>query len=243
MKNRTVSRFYMIPEKLYLYPESKICEGAKLLYPLLVSLSKKTGYCYATNKYLGKYRNKSTGTISKFVSQLNHEGFIRVQITNNGSGRRIFIVPDGQITPLKVEEKEKANVQLIEDLSTSLQIQMRQNYTNNNSTTLTSNEYPLFKIQETPFSNNEHHIINTKEETKIITKTEYLKFVRIFELQGNKVYCDVDYFYTLMKNHNWKIDTEENPEDWKSYFCKFNDIFKDVDNKKYSKFGNWSNKF
>ena len=73
---------------------SKLKPNAKLLYGEITALSNKEGYFFATNRYFANLYNVTKNTISLWVSQLFHEGFINVELIKIGeqiTERRISI--------------------------------------------------------------------------------------------------------------------------------------------------------
>lgn len=54
---------------------------------LIISLTLKNGYCYASNEYLAKYINVSKRTISDSLSKIKRLNYIIVKYENNN--RRI----------------------------------------------------------------------------------------------------------------------------------------------------------
>jgi hypothetical protein len=73
--------------------EVRYCEGlhpgAKLLYGNLKGLSSKNGYCYACNDYLAGLYGVHKGSVSRWVSELQEKGFVRVML--NPNERRIYV--------------------------------------------------------------------------------------------------------------------------------------------------------
>ena len=66
--------------------------NAKLLYAEISSLTKSSGYCWATNEYFADLYGLAPATISRLVSQLEARGYIRCEMaaTEVGSERRIY---------------------------------------------------------------------------------------------------------------------------------------------------------
>lgn len=66
----------------------------KLLYAVITVLSNKEGYCFASNKYLSELFYSDPHTISKWVSNLNDNGFVCLEMIKNNKGeiiqRRIY---------------------------------------------------------------------------------------------------------------------------------------------------------
>ena len=74
---------------------SNLKPNAKLLYGEITALSSKEGYCFATNNYFAKLYNVTKNTISLWVSQLNKEAFISVELIKKGeqiTERRLGII-------------------------------------------------------------------------------------------------------------------------------------------------------
>ena len=55
----------------------------KLLYGEITSLSNKNGYCYAQNRYFADLYNVSIETVSRWLSNLQKCGFIRIEVKRN----------------------------------------------------------------------------------------------------------------------------------------------------------------
>ena len=77
---------------------SKLKPHAKLLYGEITALASKEGYCFASNRYFANLYEVTKNTISSWISDLNKEGFITVQIIKEGNQvieRRIGITQKG----------------------------------------------------------------------------------------------------------------------------------------------------
>lgn len=79
----------VIPAKVR-YSE-KISAAAKLLYAEISALCNKEGFCWATNKYFADIYKLDARSISRLVSELKDNGFIRYTI-DQGEQRRITIL-------------------------------------------------------------------------------------------------------------------------------------------------------
>lgn len=68
----------------------------KLLYGEITSLSNKNGYCYAQNRYFADLYNVSIETVSRWLSNLQKCGFIKMEVKRNENkeviARYIYIV-------------------------------------------------------------------------------------------------------------------------------------------------------
>jgi len=97
--------------------DKKLTPNAKLLYGEITALCNQQGYCWAGNDYFAKLYKVSKSTISRWISQLNHQGYIDVEIVyKNGSKeieeRRISLPEGGGIRKDEVggiRKKRKGN--------------------------------------------------------------------------------------------------------------------------------------
>lgn len=79
MENEEINfaNFVVIPTEVLC--DTKLSLGAKLLYGVVVTLTKKEGYCFAGNSYIAKILNVSTDTVSRWFSELVKTGYINVE--------------------------------------------------------------------------------------------------------------------------------------------------------------------
>jgi len=61
---------------------AKLNSTDKLLMGIINSLAYEKQYCYASNEYLSKRLNISRRTISKSLSKLKRENFIKIEVNN-----------------------------------------------------------------------------------------------------------------------------------------------------------------
>lgn len=73
------SGFLFIPEHIMERDDLSLQE--KCVYGRIIGLTKKEGYCYATNEWLGLKLNMSGKTISRHISSLTNKGFLYLEIT------------------------------------------------------------------------------------------------------------------------------------------------------------------
>ena len=88
--------YVMVPRILY-NDKLSFCEAN--LLGLIISLTLKNNYCYASNEYLANYLNKSKRTITESLSKLKKLKYIYIKYINGG--RRIYLNSD--MIPLKDE--------------------------------------------------------------------------------------------------------------------------------------------
>lgn len=79
MENEEINfaNFIVIPTEVLC--DTELSLGAKLLYGVVVTLTKKEGYCFAGNSYIAKILNVSADTISRWFSELVKTGYINVE--------------------------------------------------------------------------------------------------------------------------------------------------------------------
>lgn len=82
--------YSVIPSPILFHKD--IPGNAKLLYAVLTNLCDSEGYCWASNEYLAALFEISERTVSRWISQLEKLGFIRLEMVSNakGSERRIY---------------------------------------------------------------------------------------------------------------------------------------------------------
>lgn len=73
--------------------------NAKLLYGEITSLANSKGYCWATNKYFMDLYDLSDRSIQRMLKQLSDKKYIRIEITENNTYRKIFLTntPDKNV--------------------------------------------------------------------------------------------------------------------------------------------------
>ncbi|MBR2711538.1 MAG: helix-turn-helix domain-containing protein [Bacilli bacterium] len=100
----------IIPAEIRL--DENLKDKAKLLFGVILTLSIKTGYCFASNKYLAKELNVSTTTISILIKELIDRGYVTSEFiyregTKEILNRYLRIVKEGYLSMLKDPLKGK----------------------------------------------------------------------------------------------------------------------------------------
>ena len=60
--------------------DEKLKPNEKLLFSEITSLANKEGYCYATNKYFADLYKVSTRSITKWIANLEKQGYIETEM-------------------------------------------------------------------------------------------------------------------------------------------------------------------
>ena len=116
-----INYYSIIPATVRYDKELKANE--KLLYGEITALSNRNGYCYAQNRYFANLYNVSIETISRWLSHLQKQGYIQIEIKRNECkeviARYIYIVdtpycqenqyPSPQKDQEGIDEKVKDN--------------------------------------------------------------------------------------------------------------------------------------
>jgi len=149
----------------------------KILYAEITALSNKDGYCSASNSYFAKLYGKSTETVSRWISNLEKEGYLNVIIeTKKGNLRKIYPIDkkinsiDKNVNTLltkksrPIDENVKHN-----NINTILQDSININNKKNNNTT---SEKETFSKKE---SASKSEKTSEKEKTSSYSNTDIYK--------------------------------------------------------------------
>lgn len=75
----------------------------RLLLIHIISLCKKNGYCWATNRYFCDIYNVTQVTISKSISNLATFGYIKTEYDNKGTNNSKRIIKLSEVLNLKIK--------------------------------------------------------------------------------------------------------------------------------------------
>ena len=75
----------------------------RLLLIHIISLCKKNGYCWATNRYFCDIYNVTQVTISKSISNLATFGYIKTEYDNKGTNNSKRIIKLSEVLKLKIK--------------------------------------------------------------------------------------------------------------------------------------------
>lgn len=89
-----INYYAVIPATVRYDKRLKFAE--RLLYGEITALANRNGYCYAQNRYFAELYNVSIETISRWLSHLQQQGYIQIEIKRNDNkeiiARYIYIV-------------------------------------------------------------------------------------------------------------------------------------------------------
>lgn len=72
--------------------DKRLKPNAKLLYGEITALCNQEGFCWADNAYFSRLYEVDHKTISRWISQLENGGYLKIQhFPENGNTRKIFI--------------------------------------------------------------------------------------------------------------------------------------------------------
>lgn len=115
--------------------DKKLKPNEKLLYGEIVALTGKTGECWATNRYFSQLYDVTIPVVSKWISNLSKNGYIRVETIkkqNNEIEKRVIkIVNAIETTTQVIVEEKKKDDNLANDFEKLWQIYPRKNGKNN----------------------------------------------------------------------------------------------------------------
>ena len=134
--------FAIIPAPVRYCKDLKANE--KLMYGELTALSNDKGFCFASNEYFSNLYEVSKTSISKWISNLEKNGFIKIKMiyepgTKQIKQRRIYIAPLLKKSSIPIEEK--LNTPIEEKLKDIYILTNNNNININNSTKSKKRQY------------------------------------------------------------------------------------------------------
>ena len=105
------SYFTVVP--LWILQHKELTPNAKLVYGIISSLTRKSGYCYASNSYIADVLNSNATSVSKFVNQLAKLGCITIEYKYGKNKecieRRIYLKETEYMARPVSEENEESS--------------------------------------------------------------------------------------------------------------------------------------
>tara|TARA_R100001480_G_scaffold89833_6_gene96626 strand:- start:947 stop:1849 length:903 start_codon:yes stop_codon:yes gene_type:complete len=122
----------------------KLKANEKLMYGEITALTNDKGFCFASNEYFAMLYGVSKTSVSKWISNLENNKFIRIKMiylqgTKQIKERRIYINPLLKKSSIPIEEKLNTPIEekLKDNILTNIN-NIYTNYTNNNNNTTKS---------------------------------------------------------------------------------------------------------
>jgi hypothetical protein len=145
--------FYAVIPATVRYCEHLI-PTAKLLYGEITALSNERGYCWAGNSHFARLYNVSDFTVSRWISQLEKHGFVRVQIDKEAGNQRLIYINDAvpllRKSAIGIDEKRNT---LLRKSARGIDEKRKQNNTMNNKENNTVNS--ASRAQNQPYVENQ----------------------------------------------------------------------------------------
>lgn len=87
--------------------DANVSDFAKVLYSEILALSKKNGFCWATNEHFAKAFSKHEMTISKAISELKNANYLKVESTRSNLGiqRKLFALSENANSAISKKTK------------------------------------------------------------------------------------------------------------------------------------------
>jgi len=98
--------FSLIPSGIL--EKKDLSDGSKLTYALILGLSNKYGYCFATNTYLSESRNTSVSTIQRQLAELKQHGCVVIEFNSKNDRRITPVILASQFEKVAKNSKNKA---------------------------------------------------------------------------------------------------------------------------------------
>lgn len=154
-----------------------ITPNSKLLYAEITALADKKGFCWANNEYFSQLYNVSKTSISKWVSQLEKEGYIDTHLiykegTKQIVNRYIKIIKD------PIEEKLNRYVRKVKD---PIEEKLKDNTTSINTTSIKEKIYKKESFKKPTLEEIEKYCVERKN------KVNPKRFFNYYEANGWKV--------------------------------------------------------
>lgn len=143
MKETTLHRGYYAIIPATIRYDKNITPNAKLLYAEITALCNEKGYCWASNAYFAELYGVSKTSISNWISSLQKNGYISVDIIYKENSKEI---QNRYIRILNDPMKE-----ILTGYERNLQYPMKENFTDNNKIINNKKEY-ISKDNTTPKS-------------------------------------------------------------------------------------------
>lgn len=201
--------------------DRRIPSGAKLFAFKIKALSKKNGFCWASNKSLADMAKTSFSTVRRWIRKLKECGYIKTEIvlkdnTKEVMGRKIFL--GGEVNEklakngLEVTSETPTNKGLKMDTPLSI---FGHQITNNNNIELSTNSSN--SSNNKPIVKKESNSVIKENNNRMLNKTEiYERYVENlkskYQVQSNQSLKHVDQPTQQLREEKAKIDKYKQTE-------------------------------
>ena len=120
--------------------DRRLLANAKLIYSEILCLSRKKGYCHASNSYFAKIMDASITSVSKWINSLIEYGYLRVEYkylknTKHIDQRRLYVEED-----LDIKADFKGDIQV--NFKGDIKANFKENNTSINNTSMNKIYHP-----------------------------------------------------------------------------------------------------
>ena len=132
--------------------DNKLSDKEKIIYTIIIYLSKEKRYCYLTNKSISELLNISITQVSKLINSLKDKGYINIEIIYKENSREVEM---RKIIPIEEKLNTLFNKSLIPS-PTKLQYPTREKFKDNkiynkNNNKIYNNDKQNFKKTKANF--------------------------------------------------------------------------------------------
>lgn len=185
--------------------DKELTPNAKLLYGEITALCNEKGFCWAGNAYFADLYGVSKTSISKWISNLQKQGYIEVTIIYKQGSKEIesrhLRIADTPITKVDHPIQEKLNTPI-----TKVKYPIQEKLSNNTTEVNTKKEYTLSKDSVTQKSLIPKQTKQTKKAKDIDTMKKMIMAFTQNESIRNKL---LEYFEIRLKKglqpNQWQI--------------------------------------
>lgn len=153
------NNYLITPYSIFKLTDLKLL--SKMILSEIISLSKRQGYCYASNSYFSKLYMTSTRTVSKSVSELREKGYVTEDVNKNFS-RKI------KVNFSKLGHLEVFSPEIIEKFSKGME-------KSSNPPEKTSNPYEKSSIYNNKYNNKYNNSYNYSNKDASYDLEELMK--------------------------------------------------------------------
>ena len=118
--------------------DNKLSDKEKIIYTIILYLSKENNYCYLTNKSISELLNISITQVSKLINSLKDKGYINIEMVYKENSKQIEmrkLIPivknnDTYLTKVKYPLQQNFNAPIEENFKDNKNINNKYNSNN-----------------------------------------------------------------------------------------------------------------